>query len=88
MPQGIQEEEEPTQGKVDKGLQEVSWQGVGSRPQLWVRKEKECSGQVRPLALAELHQCYAASGGDQEQKASPPHLPEDENGQEDSESQG
>ena len=40
MPQGIQEEEEPTQGKVDKGLQEVSWQGVGSRPQLWVRKEK------------------------------------------------
>ena len=25
MPQGIQEEEEPTQGKVDKGLQEVSW---------------------------------------------------------------
>ena len=34
MPQGIQEKEEPTQGKVDKGLQEVSWQGVGSRPQL------------------------------------------------------
>ena len=27
-----------------------------------------------------------ASGGDQEQKASPPHLPEDENGQEDTES--
>ena len=25
MPQGIQEKEEPTQGKVDKGLQEVSW---------------------------------------------------------------
>ena len=25
MPQGIQEEDEPTQGKVDKGLQEVSW---------------------------------------------------------------
>ena len=25
MPQGIQEEEEPTQSKVDKGLQEVSW---------------------------------------------------------------
>ena len=31
---------------------------------------------------------FTASGGDQEQKASPPHLPEDENGQEDSESQG
>ena len=31
---------------------------------------------------------FTASGGDQEQKASPPHLPENENGQEDSESQG
>ena len=29
----------------------------------------------------------AASGGDQEQKASPPHLPEDENGQENTEGQ-
>ena len=28
------------------------------------------------------------AGGDQEHKASTPHLPEDENGQEDSESQG
>ena len=107
MPQGLQEEEEPKEGKVDQGLQEVSWQGVGCGPQLWIWKEEvehiqpqipfsncanlnifskhqfpsawdfwrhaifhskhtphfqtlqECSGQVWPWALAELHQCYA-----------------------------
>ena len=44
--QELQEEEEPSQGQVDKGVPQKQRQGARRRPRLRVREEEECSRQV------------------------------------------
>ena len=46
MLQKLQEEEEPSQGKVDQGVPQEQRQGARRRPCLRVREEEECSRQV------------------------------------------
>lgn len=46
VPQEFQEEEEPSQGKVDQGFPQEQRQGARRRPCLRVREEEECSRQV------------------------------------------
>ena len=52
MHEELQEEEEPSQGQVDQGVQEERGQGVVRRPVLRVREEEERTSQVQQRAVA------------------------------------
>lgn len=51
--QGVQAQEEPTQGSMDKGTSQSGWQGTGYRSKFRVRKATQRANQIQPRYLAE-----------------------------------
>lgn len=49
--QELQEEEESAQGKVDQGLSQECWKGVGSGSHVWVWKKAQWACQVQQRSL-------------------------------------
>jgi len=53
VPQSLQAEEEPPQGRMDKGAPQGRRQGAGHRSQLRVREAPQRAHQIQPRNLAE-----------------------------------
>lgn len=46
MSQELQEEEEPTQGKMDQGISQECRKGIGSGPDIWIWEKAQWASQV------------------------------------------
>lgn len=65
MSKGVQQKEEPTQGKVDEGVSQACRQGADGGPVLRVREAPQRSDQVRPRAVDKDSRCHQANKRDQ-----------------------